>query len=167
MASTLKMEYQVFLCIFQKNSAMATLGLKEMGKFLWEGREKGLPCWLSQFSRIVPFPSNLRQPQQSSFGKCKKVWYYEKWVGPHASFPPRRSVKYSNQKRLDKIFSPLVSYQTNQAKHACKRRFLDEKTHVKSEGWNICYLHYLVCTTTYICRACVRNLNLRVQSVSP
>ena len=34
---------------FQKNSAMATLGLKEMGKFLWEGREKGLPCWLSQF----------------------------------------------------------------------------------------------------------------------
>ena len=40
MASNPKMEYQVFLCIFQKNSAMATLGLKEMGKFLWEGREK-------------------------------------------------------------------------------------------------------------------------------
>ena len=40
MAATPKMEYQVFLCIFQKNSAMATLGLKEMGKFLWEGREK-------------------------------------------------------------------------------------------------------------------------------
>ena len=35
MASTPKMEYQVFLCIFQKNSAMATLGLKDMGKFLW------------------------------------------------------------------------------------------------------------------------------------
>ena len=50
MASNPKMEYQVFLCIFQKNSAMATLGLKEMRKFLWEGREKGLPCWLSQFS---------------------------------------------------------------------------------------------------------------------
>jgi hypothetical protein len=33
MASNPKMEYQVFLCIFQKNSAMATLGLKEMGKF--------------------------------------------------------------------------------------------------------------------------------------
>ena len=78
MASNPKMEYQVFLCIFQKNSAMATLGLKEMGKFLWEGREKGLPCWLSQFSfaitdtaktadllpylpkGIFPFPSNLR-----------------------------------------------------------------------------------------------------------
>ena len=62
MASTLKMEYQVFLCIFQKNSAMATLGLKEMGKFLWEGREKGLPCWLSQFSKT----------KLSSFGKCKE-----------------------------------------------------------------------------------------------
>ena len=32
------------------NFAMATLGLKEMGKFLWEGREKSLPIWLSQFS---------------------------------------------------------------------------------------------------------------------
>ena len=43
---------------------MATLGLKEMGKFLWEGREKGLPCWLSQFSKT----------KQSSFGKCKKKY---------------------------------------------------------------------------------------------
>ena len=51
MAFNPKMEYQVFLCIFQKNSAMATLGLKEMGKFFWEGREKGLTCWLSQFSK--------------------------------------------------------------------------------------------------------------------
>ena len=34
MVSNPKIEYQVFLCIFQKNSAMATLGLKEMGKFL-------------------------------------------------------------------------------------------------------------------------------------
>ena len=24
----------------------------------------------------------------------KKVWYYEKWVGRHASFPPRRSVNH-------------------------------------------------------------------------
>ena len=39
MVSNPKMEYQVFLCIFQKNSAMATLGLKEMGKFLSEGKE--------------------------------------------------------------------------------------------------------------------------------
>ena len=29
---------------------MATYGLKEMGKFLWEGTEKSLPSWLSQFS---------------------------------------------------------------------------------------------------------------------
>ena len=50
MACKPKMEYQVFLCIFQKNSAMATLDLKEMRKFLWEGREKSLPSWLSQFS---------------------------------------------------------------------------------------------------------------------
>ena len=43
--------YQIFLCIFQKNSATATLGLKEMGKFLSEGMEKGLPYWLSLFSK--------------------------------------------------------------------------------------------------------------------
>ena len=41
---------------------MATLGLKEMGKFLWEGREKGLPCWLSQFSK-----TKLRQPTGQTF----------------------------------------------------------------------------------------------------
>ena len=29
MVSNTKMEYQVFLCIFQKNLAMATYGLKE------------------------------------------------------------------------------------------------------------------------------------------
>ena len=29
-----KMEYQVFHCIFQKNLAMATLGLKEFSHFL-------------------------------------------------------------------------------------------------------------------------------------
>ena len=55
MASNSKMECQVFLCIFQKNSAMATLGLKEMGKLLLEGWKKGLPCWLSQFSFIPTF----------------------------------------------------------------------------------------------------------------
>ena len=62
MVSTPKMEYQVFLCIFQKSSAMATLGLKEMGKFLWEGREKGLPCWLSKFSK-----TKLREPTGQTF----------------------------------------------------------------------------------------------------
>ena len=62
MASTPKMEYQVLLCIFQKNLPMATLGLKEMGKFLCEGREKGLPCWLSQLSK-----TKLRQPTGQTF----------------------------------------------------------------------------------------------------
>ena len=62
MVSTLKMEYQVFLCVFQKNSGMATLGLKEMGKFLSEGREKGLLCWLAQFSK-----HKLRQPTGQTF----------------------------------------------------------------------------------------------------
>ena len=37
--------------------AMATLSLKEMEKILWEGSEKSLPCWLSQFSF-----AKLRQP---------------------------------------------------------------------------------------------------------
>ena len=62
MASTPQIEYQVFLCIFQKNSAMAILGLKEMGKFLGEGREKGLPCWLSQFSK-----TKMRHPKGDTF----------------------------------------------------------------------------------------------------
>ena len=39
-----------FFCIFPMNFAMTTLGLKEMKKILWEGREKSLPGWLSQFS---------------------------------------------------------------------------------------------------------------------
>ena len=42
MASTFH-NTRIFLRIFQTNLAMATLGLKEMGKLLWEGREKGLP----------------------------------------------------------------------------------------------------------------------------
>ena len=94
MASTLKMEYQVFFCIFQKNSAMAALGLKEMGKFLWEGREKGLPCWLSQFSQTIPISFKPKVAIAKFVWKMqKKIWYYEKWGGRHASFPPRRSVK--------------------------------------------------------------------------
>ena len=46
------------------NFAMATLGLKEMGKFLWEGKEKGLPCGLSQFSK-----TKLRQPKKENAKK--------------------------------------------------------------------------------------------------
>ena len=59
----------VFFCIFPINFAMATLGLKETGKFLWEGREKGLPSWLSQFT------------------KSKLVFHF--WVGRHAAFPQK------------------------------------------------------------------------------
>ena len=44
---------------------MATLGLKEMGKFLWEGREKVLPSWLSQFSFVVQFFWKMQ----------RKIWY--------------------------------------------------------------------------------------------
>ena len=43
MASTPKMEYQVFLCIFQKNSAIATLGLKELNWDSQQGRPFSLP----------------------------------------------------------------------------------------------------------------------------
>ena len=34
-----------FFSIFIMNFAMATLALKEIGKFLWEGRRKNLPSW--------------------------------------------------------------------------------------------------------------------------
>ena len=51
-----------FFCIFPMNFAMATLGLKEMGKFLWEGRGKSLPSLLSQFSF-----AKLRQPTGQTF----------------------------------------------------------------------------------------------------
>jgi hypothetical protein len=81
MASNPKMEYQVFLCIFQKNSAMASLGLKEMGKFPWEGREKGLPCWLSQFSK-----TKLRQPTGQ-----KKIPYLTQRNFP-ISFQPKVAI---------------------------------------------------------------------------
>ena len=47
---------------------MDTLGLKEMEKLLWEGREKVLPCWLSQFS----------------FAKKNLVFHFE--GGRHAPF---------------------------------------------------------------------------------
>ena len=33
--------FLIFLCIFSMNLPMANLGLKEMGKFFWEDREKG------------------------------------------------------------------------------------------------------------------------------
>jgi hypothetical protein len=55
-------------CIFPMNFAMATLGLREMGKFLWEGRKKSFakrrqPTGQTFFpylpKGIFSFPSNL------------------------------------------------------------------------------------------------------------
>ena len=93
------------------NVAMSTLGLKEMGKFLCEGREKKLPSWLSQFSF-----AKLRQPKGQTFfptfakefshfldtkeshswvllenAKKNLVFYFEGWR--HASFPQKPVVK--------------------------------------------------------------------------
>ena len=81
MPSNPKMEYRVFLCIFQKNLAIGTLGLKEMGKFLWEGREKGLPSWLSQFSK-----TKLRQPTGQTFYPTfpKEFFHFLQTLGSHA-----------------------------------------------------------------------------------
>ena len=61
---------------------MATLGLKEMGKFLWEGREKSLPCWLSQFSK-----TKLRQPQGQNFFSTfpKEFSHFLQTSGSHSS----------------------------------------------------------------------------------
>ena len=74
---------------------MATLGLKKMGKFPWEGREKGMPCWLSQFSK-----TKLRQPT----GHAKKNLVFHFGVERHASFPQKPVVKarlkISQSKRL-------------------------------------------------------------------
>ena len=33
----------------------------------------------------------------------KKIWYYEKWGGRHASFPPRPSVKGAITSKIAKI----------------------------------------------------------------
>ena len=56
------------------NFAMTTLGLKEMGKFLWEGREKSLPCWLPQFSFPISFKPKVTINE--FFWKMqRKTWY--------------------------------------------------------------------------------------------
>ena len=45
---------------------MDTLGLKEMEKFLWEGREKGLLCWFH-----ISFKPKVAI-ENCSLEKCKK-----------------------------------------------------------------------------------------------
>ena len=42
-----------FFCIFQTNFAMVTLGLKEMGKFLWEGREIGMGVGYLSLAKLI------------------------------------------------------------------------------------------------------------------
>ena len=90
---------------------MATLGLKEMGKFLWEGREKVLPLWVSQFSfaelrqptgQTFPLPSKRNFPISFKpkvaiaefFWKMqRKTWHvFHFGGGRHASFPQKTDV---------------------------------------------------------------------------
>ena len=95
--------YQAFFCIFQTNVAMATLGLKEMGKFLWEGREKVLPSWLSQFSfakQSRPFPLPKMQ---------KKYGIIKSGLDAMPYFPPRRSFK-GNVQFIPKVLISSVNY---------------------------------------------------------
>ena len=73
MASNPKMESPIFLCIFQKNFAMANLALKEMGKFPWEVREKSLPRWLSQFSFVKVAIAKFIVEMQKKSGIMKNV----------------------------------------------------------------------------------------------
>ena len=72
---------------------MATLGLKEIGKFLWEVMKKD-----HQMGKLfsLPFQRNFSISFKPNvviaklIGKMqKKVWYYEKWVGRKAVFSPR------------------------------------------------------------------------------
>ena len=52
-ASTPKMEYQVFLCIFQKNSAMGTWGLKEFAKLRQPTGQTFFPTFPKEFSQFL------------------------------------------------------------------------------------------------------------------
>ena len=49
-----------FFCILLMNFAMATLGLKEMGKLLWEGREKVLPIGCLSLVSLDAMPLSLK-----------------------------------------------------------------------------------------------------------
>ena len=71
-SSNPKMEYQVFLCIFQKNSAIATLGLNDMKNFFF-GKIGKKVCpvgclslaklsWDSQLGKLFSLPSQRNFP---------------------------------------------------------------------------------------------------------
>ena len=77
--------------IFPMNFAIATLVLKEMGKFLWEGREKGLPWWLSQVSK-----TKLRQPTGQTFFPTflKEFSHFLQTLGSHSFWKMERKTWY-------------------------------------------------------------------------
>ena len=63
---------------------MATLGLKEMGKFLWKGREKVCPVGCLSLAKLNFLLENAKKNLVFHFG-----------VGRHASFPQKPVVKRS------------------------------------------------------------------------
>ena len=79
MASTPKMEYQV--CIFQNNSAVATLGLKvAISKFVWKIQKKsGIMKWVGRHTSFPPRQSvnDIQQLAQSKNSPTKFiVWAF-------------------------------------------------------------------------------------------
>ena len=70
---------------------MATLDLKDMGKFLWKGRGKSLPSWLSWFSSFKP-----KIAIAEFFWKMQRKTWYSIYGGRcHASFPQKSVIKIS------------------------------------------------------------------------
>ena len=64
---------------------MVTLGLKKMGKFLWEGREKGFLFPISFKPKVAIAEFFLEN--------AKKNLVFHFGGGRHASFPHKPSVK--------------------------------------------------------------------------
>ena len=54
-----------------------------MGNFFSLPSQRNFPISFKPKAAIAKFIGKMQ----------KKVWYYEKWFGRRASFPPRRSVK--------------------------------------------------------------------------
>ena len=82
-----KMEYQDFLCIFQKNSAMAILGFKKMEKFLWEGREKAIADFFWKMQRKSWYSIlGLDAMPLSLKNLSLKTYYILRKEGNHAIF---------------------------------------------------------------------------------
>ena len=78
---------------------MATLCLKEMGK--WEGREKSLSSWLSQFrfaklrhpTGQTFFPTFSKEFSHCLLENAKTELVFHFGVGGHASFPQKPVAK--------------------------------------------------------------------------